>query len=81
MHSIGNTCLVCGSHHIELHHLKDRDILGRDDSKIVCLCPEHHRGKLSPHGFDAKKFYEEYPKEMLLKIANESFKEFKCLGL
>jgi len=61
-------CLVCGSNNIELHHV-DNGIGRRSDDTVVVLCSEHHRGKFSPHGFDSDKFSEQYPKELLLEIA------------
>lgn len=61
-------CLVCGSNNIEAHHVL-RGGEGRPDDSIVPLCPEHHRGKVSPHGFESGKFSEEYPKDILLEIA------------
>jgi hypothetical protein len=76
MHNSGNACIICFYPNIELHHLKDRIILGRDDSKVVPLCPEHHRGKYSPHGANSKEFYEECPKEWLLQIAEEFYEEY-----
>lgn len=56
-------CIVCGSGNIELHHVHP-GLWNRDDREVVPLCPEHHRGKFSPHGFDSKKFYETYTKDL-----------------
>lgn len=61
-------CLVCGSNNIEAHHVL-RGGEGRPDDSIVSLCPEHHRGKFSPHGFESGQFSDEYPKDVLLEIA------------
>ncbi|MDZ7905706.1 MAG: hypothetical protein U5N55_07995 [Cypionkella sp.] len=33
------TCLVCGAHPVEVHHLPDP----RDDLRTIPLCPRHHR--------------------------------------
>ena len=77
MHNSGKVCFVCGDCNIELHHIKDKDILGRDDSKIIPLCPEHHRGRFSPHGADAKEFYEDHDKVILLLHAIRYFNEFE----
>jgi hypothetical protein len=63
-------CLVCGSNNIEAHHVS-RGGEGRPDDTIVPLCPEHHRGRYSPHGFESGKFSEEYPKYILLEIARK----------
>ncbi len=76
MHNSGKTCVVCGKRDIELHHIKTKSNTDRDDSKIVPLCVEHHRGKYSPHGFDSSEFYEQYSKEMLLELAEEFFNEY-----
>lgn len=32
-------CLVCGSWHVEVHHLPDP----RSDMRVIPLCPKHHR--------------------------------------
>lgn len=63
-------CLVCGSNNIEAHHIL-RGGEGRPDDSIVPLCPEHHRGKYSPHGFESGRFGEEHPKDVLLEIARK----------
>ncbi|MFA6189804.1 MAG: hypothetical protein WC680_11060 [Sulfuricurvum sp.] len=63
-------CLVCGSNNIEAHHVL-RGGEGRPDDSIVPLCPEHHRGRFSPHGFESGKFSEDYPKDVLLVIARK----------
>lgn len=83
MHNSSKVCLVCGSSSIELHHVKNKHLTDRADNRIVPLCPEHHRGEFSPHGFDQKLFYECYSRDHLLKKASEYFKEFedeKCLS-
>lgn len=61
-------CLICGSNNIEAHHVL-RGGNGRPDDSIVPLCPDHHRGRFSPHGFDSGLFNEEFPKDLLLNIA------------
>jgi hypothetical protein len=61
-HNQNYGCLVCGINNIEAHHVL-RGTEGRPDDSIVPLCPEHHRGKYSPHGFDSSKFSEDYPTE------------------
>ena len=75
-HNSDQRCIVCGSMKVEAHHLLAGS-LGRPDDKIVMLCPEHHRGKFSPHGFDSDMFYEDYPKEFLEEQADIMFKEFE----
>lgn len=62
-HSQDYGCLVCGSSNIEAHHVL-RGAEGRLDSSIIPLCPDHHRGRYSPHGFDSDKFAVIYPKEL-----------------
>lgn len=76
MHNSYKCCLVCGDTNIELHHIKTKTLTDRADNRIVPLCSEHHRGKFSPHGFDSNKFYEQYPKEELLKMAEEFYNEY-----
>ena len=76
MHNSGKACLVCNSSNIELHHVKTKIKTDRDDSLIVPLCPEHHRGKFSPHGFDLKSFYECYSIEYLLEKAKEFYDQY-----
>jgi hypothetical protein len=61
-------CLVCGLNNIEAHHVL-RGGEGRPDDSIVPLCPEHHRGKFSPHGFESGRFSDAHPKDLLLEIA------------
>lgn len=75
-HSQGFCCMVCGSSQIEAHHIMQGN-RGRQDDLIVPLCPDHHRGKYSPHGFDAKAFYEGYPKDMQIEVANKLFERWK----
>ena len=76
MHNSDKSCVICGSKNIELHHIKTKDQTQREDNKIVPLCPEHHRGKFAPHGFDSAEFYKQYPKEQLLEWAEEFFNEY-----
>ena len=71
-------CIVCGSHQIELHHIRTKGQVGRIDSQVIAMCPNHHRiNAYSAHGSDAKEFYEDYPKESLLEIAKELHAEYK----
>ena len=76
MHNSDKSCVICGCREIELHHIKTKTQTNRDDSKIVPLCSEHHRGKFAPHGFDSSAFYEQYSKEQLLEWAEEFFNEY-----
>ena len=71
-------CIVCGSGNIELHHVNP-GLGNRDDREVVPLCPDHHRGKYSPHGFDSKKFYYTYPKDFLLTEAKFLYSEYKLM--
>lgn len=74
LHSQGLSCLVCGVRQIELHHL-DQGAKGRADNRVVPLCPEHHRGRFSPHGADKKEFEDKHKHSMEFKAA-ELFEEF-----
>lgn len=76
LHNGENSCVVCGSREIELHHIKTKIQTDRDDSKVIPLCSEHHRGKYSPHGFDSSSFYEQSSKELLLEWSEEFFNEY-----
>jgi len=76
MHNSGKHCVICGNTNIELHHIKTKTQTMRNDNEVVPLCDEHHRGKFSPHGFDSSKFYEQYPKDLLLEWAEDFYKEY-----
>jgi hypothetical protein len=76
LHNQGLICLVCGSKRIELHHL-DSGSRGRADNKCVPLCADHHRGRFSPHGPDAKEFHDAIGKETLESIASQLFEKYK----
>ena len=76
MHNQGFCCFVCGNPQIELHHL-DHGNRGRADNKCVPLCVEHHRGTFSPHGANAKQFYEKHDKELMEEIADKLFENYK----
>jgi len=75
-HNQGYGCMVCGSSPIEAHHIMQGN-RGRQDDLIVPLCPDHHRGKYSPHGFDAMMFHKANPKDMQIEIAKKLFKEWE----
>lgn len=75
LHNQGFGCLVCGNVSIEIHHL-DHGNRGRADNKCVPLCVDHHRGRLSPHGADAKEFYEAHDKEVLEAAADKLFNRY-----
>lgn len=49
----------------------------RADNRIVPLCPEHHRGAFSPHGFNSNEFYQVHPKEYLLEEAERFYNEYQ----
>lgn len=47
------TCLICGSPYTEVHHIyfgHGRRRISDREGFIAYLCPEHHRGRYSPHG-------------------------------
>lgn len=71
------SCLVCGAHPVELHHV-DRGIGARRDDSAIPLCHAHHLGdKWSAHGADAILFNAVYPKDHLLEIARKLHEEWK----
>ncbi len=80
MHNSEKRCVVCGRFDIELHHIKTKTQTFRNDNQVVPLCVEHHRGNFAPHGFDSGEFYKEYPKELLLKWAEEFYKEYEDIA-
>jgi len=76
-HSQNLECLVCGLKGVQAHHVH-RGSSGRPDDSIVPLCHFHHTSTaFSAHGTDANKFNEQYPKEMLLEIAQKLYNEYK----
>lgn len=75
-HNQGYGCLVCGNTDIEAHHIMQGN-RGRQDDLIVPLCLEHHRGKFSPHGYNAKEFHNQYSKEMQKATAEILFNRWK----
>ena len=75
LHTQSLTCLVCGVRQIELHHI-DQGYKGRADNRVVPLCPEHHRGRFSPHGADKKEFEAMHMDEMEAMCV-ELFEEFE----
>ena len=40
-------CLVCGRMPVEVHHMPP----GRDDMRVIPLCPAHHRREFGPVAF------------------------------
>ena len=76
LHNSWQLCFVCGNPNIEVHHLESGS-RGRRDDKCVTLCPVHHRGRFSPHGADAKEFYEKYTKTELKIEANKLYQQYK----
>lgn len=40
-------CLVCGRWPVEVHHMPP----GRDDMRVIPLCPAHHRREFGPGAF------------------------------
>lgn len=73
-------CALCGKPYhsgTELHHIRDRSILGRDDRYVIALCGvECHRlGKMSAHG-GTKQFNEVCKIETQFKLANLIYLEY-----
>ena len=77
LHNSGQKCLVCGSNCIELHHVKTKHNRLKDDSHIIPLCPDHHRGpEFSAHDTPAA-FRARYSDEHLLQVAAVLFAEYE----
>ena len=75
LHSQGLTCMVCGAPQIEIHHIQ-QGAKGRADNETVPLCPEHHRGRYSPHGADKRAFEGRYM-TMMESYAQKLFEQYK----
>ena len=63
------SCYVCGSTNVEYHHMvygRNRKMADRY-GLILPLCPEHHRGKYSPH----------FNKELDLEIKRMAQRQFE----
>ena len=75
-HNQGYGCLVCSNTNIEAHHVESGN-RGRADDTVVPLCTEHHRGRFSPHGTDAKEFHGQYQKDMMMEVAKKLHSLFK----
>ena len=78
IHSSNQSCIVCGSPHIEAHHVYSvLHSVERSDLLIVCLCAEHHRGsKCSPHG-NKGEFKKLFSFNELMAMAEKNYSEFK----
>lgn len=67
-------CLVCGATS-EVHHVRTGN-KGKDDARVVPLCPTHHRSDIGFHGLGSERaFYQEYGIDLSAeseRIANES---------
>ena len=76
--------LCCRSYFsgMEIHHIRDKSVLGRDDSKVIMLCGVdcHRLGVFSAHG-NTKEFNEMLPKEWQFGIAYELFEEWKSINI
>lgn len=70
-------CIVCGSYSIEWHHVKKNSVDKKDHTKLIPLCPMHHRlsNDFSAHG-TPKKFKEKYPIEAQNQIAEKFYNDF-----
>jgi len=66
------SCYVCGSTNVEYHHAlfgaKYRKLADKY-GLIVALCPEHHRGKYSPH----------FDRELDLELKRKAQEEFEAV--
>jgi hypothetical protein len=75
------SCCLCGKREIEVHHIKDYEIVGRDDKFCLPLCVYHHRGsKFSVHG-TPEQFRTYMPLEVQKSVAERLYRlyeERKC---
>lgn len=67
-------CLVC-KRPAEVHHVRTGN-QGKDDRRVVPLCPDHHRSDIGFHGLGSERaFYQEYGINLSLeadRLATES---------
>ena len=71
-------CMICSCRPIEVHHIRQFSIKGRDDRYVLPLCAQHHRlTPLSPHA-TPKAFLELYDIETQIAIATKLYKTYKC---
>lgn len=70
-------CILChrlgyGSTPAEIHHIRRLGAV-REDSEVLPLCPEHHRGQSGVHGLGRKAFNAKYnltEEELLVDVEN-----------
>ena len=71
-------CEICGVRITEMHHIKRNSSDLKDDTKMLSLCPEHHRGSiLSPHG-TPNKFREVLSIFEQLQISQVYYEQYKA---
>lgn len=70
-------CLVCGKRS-EVHHVRTGN-QGKNDARVVPLCPDHHRSNIGFHGLGSERaFYQEYGIDLSAeaeRLATESRQE------
>jgi hypothetical protein len=72
-------CLICGSNEVELHHIKRSSTDKKNHKQLLPLCREHHTGSsISPHGAK-KQFFEIYPFESQVIIADKLYENYEIL--
>ena len=74
---IDEECLVCGCNGIEWHHVKRDSTDKKNHTRLIPLCPMHHRlsNELSAHG-TPKKFREIYSMEIQNEVAETYYNEY-----
>lgn len=60
-------CALCGVQPVELHHIREGQGAGQraQDTLVLPLCPEHHRGNNGFHGLGKRGFYRMYKRDEL----------------
>lgn len=81
LHESNQTCIICGSNCIEIHHITDiKRIPGkrREWNRVVALCPEHHKnGKDGIHILSKEEFYDKVMSlEKLLENSDRLYQEY-----
>ena len=64
-------CLLCGIHPVELHHIREGQGAAQraQDTLVVPLCPECHRGPNGVHGLGKRGFYTRYKRDEIDLLA------------
>ncbi len=67
----GLPCVLCGTTPVELHHIREGQGAAQraQDTLVLPLCPEHHRGATGFHGLGERAFNRRYKTSELHLLA------------